>query len=69
MLLMVVGAMGTEFDLHAYMVSKPPDESPQPKAAGFPPRLTPGVLSPISDRHQETFLSLRKAQSLSTRVL
>jgi hypothetical protein len=31
--------MGTEFDLHAYMVSKPPDENLQPSAAGFHPRV------------------------------
>jgi len=36
--LMMVCAVGTEFDLHAYMVSKPPDENLQPSAAGFHPR-------------------------------
>jgi hypothetical protein len=38
MILMMVCAVGTEFDLHAYMVSKPPDENLQPSAAGFHPR-------------------------------
>src|SRR5215470_15837008 len=38
MILMMVCAVGTEFDLHTYMVSKPPDENLQPSAAGFHPR-------------------------------
>ena len=38
MLMMMVCAVGTEFDLHAYMVSKPLDENLQPSAAGFHPR-------------------------------
>ena len=39
MVLMVVGAVGTELDLHAHMVSKPPNENLQPSAAGFHPRV------------------------------
>ena len=38
MILMVVGDVGTEFDLHAHMVSKPPGENLQSSAAGFHPR-------------------------------
>jgi hypothetical protein len=37
MILMVVGSVGTQFDLHAYMVSKPSNENLQPTAAGFHP--------------------------------
>ena len=38
MIVMVGCAVGTEFDLHASMVSKPPDENLQPLAAGLHPR-------------------------------
>ena len=37
MILMVVCSVGTQFDLHAYMVSKPSNENLQPAAAGFHP--------------------------------
>jgi hypothetical protein len=37
MILMVVCSVGTQFDLHAYMVSKLSNENLQPAAAGFHP--------------------------------
>ena len=39
MVLMVICPVGTELDLHAHMVSKPPNENLQPSAAGFHPRV------------------------------
>src|SRR5262252_8850605 len=55
MILMMVCAVGTEFDLHAYMVSKPPDENLQPSAAGFHPRANARRPQPdfwIEDKRQ-----------------
>ena len=39
MVLMVVCTVGTERDLHAHRVAKPPNENLQPSAAGFHPRV------------------------------
>jgi hypothetical protein len=48
--LMMVCAVSTEFDLHAYMVSKPRTKTCSLWLRAFTPGLTPGVLSPFSDR-------------------